>query len=130
MELKRTVLLIDDDKEEYELFCIALGNYSGNISCSHTYDCTASYDAVKGQHFDYIFLDFNLPVLNGFECLKKIKKSNSMKDAKVYMYSASIVDNSIQNLCLAFGAIKWITKPRDLKGYHKIFDEIFSEQSV
>src|SRR5262245_30745392 len=106
--MKKTVLLIDDDKEEYELFCIALEKYNENISCTHTYDCKEFYDALKGKQFDCIFLDFNLPVLNGLECLKKIKKNPATKNISVYMYSASIVDKSIENLCLETGAIKWI----------------------
>jgi CheY-like chemotaxis protein len=126
MELKKTVLLIDDDKEEYELFCIALEKYNQNISCTYTQDCSTSFNAVKDEHFDCIFLDFNLPVLNGFECLKKIKKNPTTKNIPVYMYSASKVDKSVENLCLQTGALRWIRKPQDLKGYHRLFDEILT----
>jgi len=129
MQIKKTVLLIDDDKEEYELFSIALESYNKNVSCIHTYDCTASFSDVQGKDFDYIFLDFNLPVLNGFECLKTIKKNPSMKSVPLFMYSASTVDDTVKKLCLDLGAVGWIGKPKNIREYHEIFDKILQSQS-
>jgi CheY-like chemotaxis protein len=126
MELKRTVLLIDDDREEYELFCVALESYNKNIACSQAYSCMDAEDIVKGKSFDWIFLDFNLPDLNGFDCLKKLKNNPVTQNIRVYIYSASKIDQSVENLCMAFGAVKWIIKPQDLNGYYKIFDDVFS----
>lgn len=124
MNTKKTVLLIDDDREEYELFCQALEQYNKNISCVHTYDCYACYNSVKDQKFDCIFLDYNMPVVNGFECLKKIKENPVLKDVPLYMFSASDVDKCIKELCIENGAIQWIEKPRSLQGYNTVFDEM------
>ena len=125
MQEKKTVLLIDDDPEEFELFCVALERYNSNISCTHAKDCDDLYRAIKGKQIDYIFLDFNLPQKNGFECLKLIKDAAHLNNLPIYMFSASVINKEIEVLCIEAGAKKWIHKPRNLKGYFQIFNEVF-----
>jgi len=125
MQEKKTVLLIDDDPEEFELFCVALEDYNSNLSCIHAKDVDDLYGALKGKQIDYIFLDFNLPQKNGFECLKLIKDVVHLNNLPIYMFSASVINKEIEVLCMETGATKWIRKPKTLKGYFEIFGEVF-----
>jgi len=115
--MKRTVLLVDDDKDEYEFFCHALERYNQNVSCIHAYECNEIENLVKGKEIHWVFLDFNMPKLNGYQCLHEIKKISAMQNAAVYMFSASNVLKEIKNLCIEAGTVKWIIKPGDYQGY-------------
>lgn len=123
--MRKTVLLIDDDADEHLWFSEALENYNSAISCITAYSCSQGYNRIKDSPPDWIFLDFNLPGTNGLECLMKIKKTPSLKNVPVYMYSASRVSDQVRAQALETGALKWIAKPNALGAYQKIFSEVF-----
>ena|SRR5690242_11181330 len=122
--MKKEILLIDDDAEEHELFCMAIEKYNHHISCKHATNCNEGLKLALAEHPDIIFLDYNMPVINGYECLKHIKGYSSLKELPVYMYSASSVSSEYKNLCIEAGAKGWINKPQDLESYHRLFCRI------
>ena len=126
--MKRTVLLIDDDQEEYELFCHTLEKYNLNVSCIHAWECNRIQNVIKGKEIHWVFLDFNLPKHNGYECLHQIKKISPLQNVPVYMFSASYIPKETKKLCLEAGAVMWLNKPDDIRAYFKIFDEIFGSE--
>lgn len=118
------VLLVDDDPEEFEVFCEVLKHYN-NVSCKQVIDFSDSQKILKEEKPDIIFLDFNLPGTNGYEYLKKIKSDPNTKHIIIYMFSASEV-GYLKNKCVEAGAEKWINKPKEIAEYYKVFDDIFT----
>lgn len=70
---------------------------------------------------DLIFLDINLPKLNGHEVLKRMKSTAALKDLPVVMLSTSSSKED-QNLSYENKADRYLTKPLDVE----IFTEIAS----
>lgn len=124
------VLLIDDDPEEFELFCMSLENYDRRISCKHVTSCDNIEDTLQKEEPHIIFLDFNMPGVNGYECLKNIKNNPAAKDISVYMFSASEIGYLYKDKCLEAGAKGWISKPKRIEGYIKVFERVFGESTA
>jgi len=59
---------------------------------------------------DIIFLDINMPVLNGFDTLARIKKQESLKHIPVFIYSTSVRPEDIVR-AREMGARNCIKKP-------------------
>jgi two-component system chemotaxis response regulator CheY len=59
---------------------------------------------------DLILLDWNMPVLNGLETLRRIKKSRTTRDIPVLMVSTESEEDKIQQVMNA-GAGGYISKP-------------------
>jgi DNA-binding response OmpR family regulator len=57
-----------------------------------------------------IFLDLNMPLKNGFDCLKEIKKDDKLKSLPVIIYSTSGEEEVIK-LVYKAGALFYIQKP-------------------
>lgn len=103
--LTKTIYLADDDADDRMLFEEALKEVT------HSSKLTTAKD---GEHLmeilndsppgnpDVIFLDLNMPLKNGFECLKQIKASDQFKDIPVIVYSTSCQQESIQK-CMTRG---------------------------
>jgi CheY-like chemotaxis protein len=88
----QSCLLIDDDPDDQEIFLMCIGKISEPVNCI---TANSGVDAIEmlQSHTqytpNYIFLDVNMPKMNGIECLKNIKKIDRLKHTKIYMYSTT-----------------------------------------
>jgi len=112
----KVCLLIDDDHDDQLVFSIAVKRLNKPILC-----ITADNGLIalrKLEHDpsfkpDFIFLDLNLPGLNGIECLIRIKEISKLSSIPVVIYTTSSRAEDIltaKNL----GAFAFITKPDDV----------------
>ncbi|WP_179343276.1 response regulator [Winogradskyella ursingii] len=61
---------------------------------------------------DVVFLDYNMPIKNGLECLESLKDLNLLNKIKVYLYS-TYVDTTTTEMAFNLGAQGYLCKPPD-----------------
>ncbi len=89
---KITILLADDDLDDCEFFEEAMGELEQKtkLNCVHDgAELLAYLKKEKSLKPDIIFLDINMPSIDGLECLKEIRKEKSMNDIPVVMFTTS-----------------------------------------
>ena len=106
------IFLVDDDHEDHEVFCLAVKEVEPSINCLVAKDGTEALQVLSELVVlpNYIFLDINMPLMNGKEVLKRIKTDSTLKDIPVVMYSTSADGNDIHE-CLRLGASDYLVKP-------------------
>jgi CheY-like chemotaxis protein len=106
------VLFIDDDPDDFELFCEAIKAMTQKSRCLHARDGNEALKILEEISIlpDLIFLDINMPGMNGMECLNEIKSRPNLKDIPVYMYSTTISQNQSVEF-MKLGAKDCIVKP-------------------
>lgn len=106
------ILLIDDDEDDQEIFLSALHVAACDIAC--TVQCSAldalQQLAAKRLTPDLIFLDLNMPAMNGQQFLVEIKKHDILRDIPIIILSTSSHAATIE-LTRELGAMDFITKP-------------------
>lgn len=70
-----------------------------------------------------IFLDLNMPILNGIDCLKQIKSNDKFKDIAIAIYSTSSSDQDIEDT-FVLGANIYIKKPSNFDELKKILSDV------
>ncbi|WP_269227571.1 response regulator [Flavobacterium eburneipallidum] len=70
-----------------------------------------------------IFLDLNMPILNGIDCLKEIKQNDKFKDIAIAIYSTSSSDQDVEDT-FVLGANIYIKKPSNFNELKKIVSEV------
>ncbi len=113
--------LTDDDVDERELFIEAVNAVDPDIICdtfSKARDMLSKLEAEENQKPDLIFLDINLPQMNGWDCLKILKASVTLKDIPVLMYSTSSHERE-RIIASDLGAVGLITKPTNFEDLKK-----------
>ncbi len=80
---------------------------------------------VKEKHFDIIFMDIKMPIMNGVETYKEIKEIDNQ--VVVIMMTAYSVDELIQE-ALKEGAYGILYKPLDIKKTLSIIDELSEKE--
>lgn len=112
MNTTKKILLIDDDTDDQEFFLEAAHEVDSDIECSFASSCEEALDLLKSKSFSptHIFLDLNMPKLDGKKCLAEIKKIAHLKNTPVIIYSTSSLKRDIEET-RALGAIHFLTKP-------------------
>ncbi len=113
--MKKIFLLADDDGDDTELFREALEAIDPLIVCYCVTDGKQVLEILGNKEFEkpqIIFLDINMPGMNGWECLTELKKNEPYKDIPVIMYSTSS-HQSEANIAMDLGALCFFTKPSD-----------------
>ena len=118
MQTKNYFLLADDDEDDQLLFKEALADIDPTITCEiarNGVEALAFLQNNLSEPPTFIFLDLNMPIMNGLKCLSEIKKSVSLKGLPVIIYSTSAhrqyIDESMQ-----LGALDFFVKPSDYRG--------------
>jgi CheY-like chemotaxis protein len=124
--LNRKFLLVDDDADDASLFCEALTRIAPVIEC-HTvenglklFEWLSTLDADKP---DIIFLDINMPLMNGWECLQKLKDTSNFKNIPTIMYSTSSAKKDVDK-AYSLGAQLFVTKPDDFSELSKFLQVV------
>ena len=117
-----TFLLADDDADDKTLFCEALSEIDPAIVCHTASDGREALEILSEQRTkkpSIIFLDINMPVMDGWQCLGKLKEHSDHKDIPVIMYSTSSYQRDIEQ-ALEGGAFCFFTKPSDYRELRSI----------
>lgn len=92
----KEILFIDDDEEEYAILNLALAEINPLIKLTHAKTCSKALYELEDCSPDLIFLDINMPQLNGIECITKLKESASYCQVPIVIYSGSNAPRDIK----------------------------------
>jgi CheY-like chemotaxis protein len=121
--LIRKFLLADDDTDDANLFCEAINQVS-LAECNTVENGLELFKLLSKQNTDnpdIIFLDINMPMMDGWECLRKLKSSSDYSSIPVIMYSTSSAKRDI-DMAYSLGAQLFLTKPEDFRELSKILE--------
>lgn len=110
---KRTFFIVDDDVDDQELFVEAVSEVDSSIACISVSNGEEALDVLKNRKIelpDMIFLDLNMPRLNGKQCLAQLKREKHLRDIPVVIYSTSSERKDIEETA-RLGAAHFLTKP-------------------
>ena len=110
-------LIVDDDTDDRELFCEALTEVMPNSICYNAPNGRRAITALENREIDLpdlIFLDINMPVMNGWQCLSQLKENEAYKNIPVIIYSTSSYPEDIEK-ALHYGALCFFSKPSSFK---------------
>jgi CheY-like chemotaxis protein len=108
------ILYADDDKDDCELVVEALEAIDPKIKCTMASDGSHALQLLQRDTElpDYIFLDVNMPVMDGKHCLLELKKDKRLKNIPVVIYSTTQDKEEIHEL-YAMGADAFVRKPNN-----------------
>lgn len=121
--MNRKFLLVDDDNDDAFLFCEAISRFEG-VECITAESGLQLFDLLSNHNLntsDVIFLDINMPMIDGWECLKQLKSNLAYNSIPVIMYSTSAASQDI-DMAYNLGAQLFLTKPEDFRELSEILE--------
>jgi CheY-like chemotaxis protein len=106
------VMLIDDDEDDREIFLTVIKENAASVVCNVAENGREALDKLTHEFIkpDLIFLDLNMPRMNGKEFLLEIKKFDGLRDIPVIILSTSSDKETIAET-RKLGAQHFISKP-------------------
>lgn len=127
MSTKATrIFLVDDDPDDRFLFEEALGEASPGIEFDSARDGMDALDKLQTAPVlpQLVFMDVNMPRMNGMDCLKALKQDLRLAQLEVFMYSTS---SHYREVCKDLGASAYIEKPDDFGKLRDLLRTIVSD---
>jgi len=108
-------MIVDDDPDDIDIFIDAAREVEPAVICLSAQNGLDALNVIAATNTkpDYIFVDLNMPKMNGKQFIKEIRKQPDFHDIKIIVYSTSKIDEDEKEVKL-LGANEFITKPTSL----------------
>ena len=117
----KRVLLVEDDEDDQWLFIEALRLTHPGLEFAVANNGIEALSLIKSPLlYDIIFLDLNMPLMDGYECLINLKRDKYYKNVPVVVISTSSNEDDKEK-CKTLGAASYYTKPPT---FRKLFSDL------
>jgi CheY-like chemotaxis protein len=110
----KIIFLADDDADDRKFFEDALKQVTIPTNLTFASDglelMSNLETVIKPPPPDIIFLDLNMPLKNGFECLEEIRNTPKLKDIPIVIFSTTVNEEAV-NKAYQHGANHYVCKP-------------------
>jgi CheY-like chemotaxis protein len=125
----RDILLVDDDLDDVDLFREALNEVDALVNFRSAKNGLEALELLHSPQIitpDLIFLDINMPEVDGWRCLAEIKSTPLLKEIPVIIYSTSAAKMDEQRAA-GLGAKCIYQKPERFEDLKRLLKTVIGE---
>ena len=121
--------LIDDDHDDQEFFAMALEQIDRKVQLMTSDNALDALEKLRepGMIPDLIFLDINMPRIDGWQCLKQLREIERLKKTPIVIYSTSKNGHARQD---KQGFNAFLSKQPRITELSRKLEELFIEINV
>jgi CheY-like chemotaxis protein len=123
------VLVIDDDEDELLVISKALESLNLSFKCTWAMSGEQGLKQLTNIRPDIIFVDYQMPGMNGLECVTAIRKLAHCNNSLVILHS-SVMDRRVQMMGSELGASACINKSESLSQLTQFLDCFLHEHAL
>lgn len=107
--LKPRILLVEDNEMNRKIFISMLKSH--DMTCDVAVDGSEALKAVSEKNYDVVFMDCQMPVMDGYECTSKIRLlEGDKKHTTIIAITANAMEGDYKK-CIEAGMDDYISKP-------------------
>lgn len=118
----KNILLIDDDIDDTQIFLEAVQAVNKEVLCRTALNPSkAIAELMNAEELpDIIFLDYNMPAVNGLEFIQRMQRIERLKHIEVIVISTPPEEVMLQWFKRNDTVVKYISKPSDIEELKEI----------
>lgn len=120
------IALADDDEDDRMIFEEVIDELAIKTKLSLFKDGQELMDYLSLPNIvlpNLIFLDLNMPIKNGMQCLKEIRQNSALKNLAIAIYSTSSSEKDIEETFVN-GANIYINKPTNFSNLRDVIEKV------
>jgi CheY-like chemotaxis protein len=112
--ITKNIFLVEDDEDDQHFFIEAIKEIDKSICICVAKNGVEALNKLDNMNSlpDVIFMDINMPLMNGFECLTLLKKHIRLKTIPVVILTTSNNPKEAE-VAKVLGAVFFLSKPSD-----------------
>ena len=117
------VLLVEDNKINQRIALLNLENFGCRVDTAENGE--EALDLLRKKRYDLIFMDVQMPVMDGLEATRRIRREEDATDNDRPVYIVAMTANAMKGdreMCLAAGMDDYISKPFKTEELRKAID--------
>ena len=125
-----TILYVDDDPDDRQVFVESLKSINDRLTCITARDGLEALTYLDTHNLpDVVFLDVNMPLMDGKTCLAEIRGNARTSGVPVIIFTTSS-DPAERVECEVLGANDFVRKPVSYTDMKKILSTIFNSSKI
>ncbi len=120
------ILIVEDNPVNQLVAEHMLGEISSDITVVE--NGQLGFEETIENKYDIVFMDIQMPVLNGYDATKKIRhyeESHDISRTIIIAMTANAMNNEKQK-CVDIGMDDYISKPFEMKDIHRVIESVLS----
>lgn len=123
--------LIDDDADDREIFAMALKKARAGYVCT---TAKSGKEAIEALHNcdkmpGHIFIDLNMPLVSGRDCVAAIKNIGHLKNVPIIVYTTSSHEKDVSDI-KNLGATHYLVKPTRFSALVALLEDLFAKKDL
>lgn len=120
---KNNLLIIEDDEGMQLYMNIIISKFLDSPQIKAAFDGAEALEILQNFSPDYIFLDLNMPGMDGFEFLEKYRDTYKNSDARIIVTTSSHNPNDVEKITELDLTHDYIIKPLNETHLESIFSK-------
>jgi len=113
IEGQKTILIVDDQPENLQAIVDMFSSVGDDYNILKAPNGKIALRVIEGVNPDLIITDWEMPVMDGIEFIRELKKNETTADIPVIMCTGVMITSENLKKALSVGAIDYIRKPVD-----------------
>jgi CheY-like chemotaxis protein len=132
MSRRNLILVADDDENDLRMTLEALAQRGTDLEVRTVHDGAEALDYLYGREAfkdrpagnpEMLLLDLNMPRIDGWEVLRRIKTDAALHTIPVIVFTSSSRDHDVDQ-CYELGANAYVVKPIDFHQFTEVVRDI------
>ncbi|MBL7021497.1 MAG: response regulator [Nitrospinaceae bacterium] len=122
--MKKNILIVEDNSDSQKMLEFLLKGHGYEVVATN--NGAEALERLNEQSFLAIVSDILMPVMDGYQLCRLVKKHDRLKNIPFIFYTATYTDDCDEVLALKIGAQRFVRKPQEPADFMKVLDEVIS----